>query len=61
LDLIAALSGFFISSALLWIAFLLLAALIVGGVIGGFFVSIFYTANRLAISAERAYAEKLKY
>ena len=54
MDVIAAFSGFIISSSLLWIAFLLFGALLLGGVIASLFVSIFYAASRLATSAERA-------
>jgi hypothetical protein len=54
LDLIAAFSGLFGAFSLVWIVVALFAALILGTVTVSLFVSIFYSASRLANAAERA-------
>jgi hypothetical protein len=54
LDLVAALSGLFGVFSLAWIVVCLFAALLLGIVTASLFVSIFYSASRLANAAERA-------
>jgi hypothetical protein len=54
LDLIAAFSGLFGAFSLVWIVLALFAALVLGTVTVSLFVSIFYSASRLASAAERA-------
>jgi hypothetical protein len=54
LDLVAALSGLFGAFSLAWIVLCLFLALVLGTVTALLFVSIFYSASRLANVAERA-------
>jgi nicotinamide riboside transporter PnuC len=54
LDLIAAFSGLFGAFSLVWIVVGLFTALLLGTVAASLFVSIFYSASRLANAAERA-------
>jgi hypothetical protein len=53
LDLVAALSGLFAIFSIAWIVGVLFAALFLGTLVALLFVSIFYSASRLANVAER--------
>jgi hypothetical protein len=53
LDLVAALSGLFAIFSITWIVVVLIGALLLGTLVALLFVSIFYSASRLANAAER--------
>jgi hypothetical protein len=57
-DFIAAVSGIFVAMSAAWILAALFFALGLGSLAGALFLTIFYSASRLAAAAERASDKK---